>query len=286
MKLITQGKVNVGYLFIVAIIAVIAGGIMFGATRMTKCSFWWPSSSQIQSVKDETLNWETYTNQIHKFEIKYPKEWTLQKEVGVPPETIIGYRWEDNGYCSLNMLIVSDDTDNSLEMDWYRQNGYKEKSYTIGGMAGIKFSKFPTENSAPVGVIYFDNNSDRIDMVASEDNYESCIPIFNQMLSTFKFIESVSIWPDVNSFDINNKTFEGKISFKDQRIKVLITDSTKIYQTISDAENIPNWENKYYSFNEFYSLIKNWSGPEWRFTVNGKIENNEIMADEIFYYIQ
>ena len=137
----------------------------------------------------DTTGWETYTNNIHKFEIMYPKEWLLQKEVDVPPGTIISYRWQDNGYCSFNMLIVENNTDNSAEMDWYLQNGYKEESDTIGGMPAVKFSKVPTEDSNPQIVIYFDNNTDRISMVASSDKYQNCINIFDQMLTSYKVID-------------------------------------------------------------------------------------------------
>jgi len=136
-----------------------------------------------------TTTWETYNNEIHKFQITYPSDWLLQKEVGYPPETIISKRWDDNGYCSLNLFIILEDFDSMGEVEWYRQNGYKEESYSINNMLAIKFSKFPVENNAPVGVIYFDNTSDRITMVASSDKYEYCLDYFNKMISSYKTIQ-------------------------------------------------------------------------------------------------
>lgn len=137
----------------------------------------------------QVADWATYTSQLHNYEIKYPANWLLQKEVGHPPASIISYRWPDGSYCSFNLLIVDNDFDNSAEMDWYRQNSYKEETYTIAGIQGVKFSKFPVADSAPEGVIYFKNNSDRIDMVASADKYQNCLGIFNQMLDTYKLIK-------------------------------------------------------------------------------------------------
>jgi hypothetical protein len=203
MQLITQGKTNIKYVFIVTIIAIFAGGLMMGAFKLMKCPFWWPSVPQTTITEDETASWETYTNQIYNFEIKYPKDWMLQKEVGHPPATIISYRWEDTNYCSFNILIVSNNTDNffSAEPDWYRQNGYTEESYTVAGMPAIKFSKFPVEDSRPAAVIYFNNNSDRIDMVTSLDKYETCTKIFSQMLSTLKFLNETVSWQTYQNKD-------------------------------------------------------------------------------------
>ncbi len=132
--------------------------------------------------------WQTYDNQIHKFEIKYPSDWLLQKEVGVPPETTISYRWENGSYCQMNLLIVDNKYDNSSEMEWYRQNGYQEENFMIGGANVTRFTKLPIADSRPVSVIYFNNNSDRIDMVASADKYDFCSPIFEQMLGSYKVL--------------------------------------------------------------------------------------------------
>lgn len=148
-----------------------------------------PSPTPSQSA-NEIFSWEVYNNQIHNFEIKYPKDWMLQKEVGVPPATVVGRRWDDNGYCSMNLLIVENNIDSSAEIDWYRKNGYKEEAYSIAGMSGTKFSKFPVENNGPVAVIYFKNTSDRIDMIASADKYQECAKIFDGIISSFKFLDS------------------------------------------------------------------------------------------------
>lgn len=182
---------TIGLIIIIAFAILATGGILAwqnGWLETNKAKT--DQGAQTQNLQNETANWETYTNEIHKFEIKYPKEWTLQKEVGVPPATIIGRRWDDKGYCSMNLLIVENGTPSTAEMDWYRQNGYKEESINIAGMMGTKFSKFPVENNGPVAVVYFKNNSDRIDMIASADKYQECSGVFNLMLSTFKFTNS------------------------------------------------------------------------------------------------
>lgn len=177
-------------IIIITVFIILAGGFILWKNKNLPEELIASQSPTPSQAENEFSDWETYNNQIHNFEIKYPKNWTLQKEVGVPPSTVIGRRWDDNGYCSLNLLIVENNVDSSAEMDWYRKNGYKEESYNIAGMSGTKFSKFPVENSGPVGVIYFKGNSDRIDMVASEDKRQECTKIFDGMISSFKFTES------------------------------------------------------------------------------------------------
>ena len=93
---------------------------------------------------------------------------------------------------------------------------------------------------------------------------------------------SVSILIDTKSFDLNNKTFEGETLPEEKNVKVLTTDSTKFYRT--SGLNSPK---EYFTFSEFYSLLKNWSGPIRSFTVKGVLkEGNVIEADEVFMISQ
>lgn len=134
-------------------------------------------------------NWTVFSSELHKFQIQYPADWLVQREVGHPPATIFSTRSETGSYCSMDLLIVGGDFDNSSEMDWYRQNGYREKSITFANGSATEFSKFPVPDSAPVAVIYFNKTSDRIDMIASADKYQDCMDTFNQMLASYKTLK-------------------------------------------------------------------------------------------------
>jgi len=93
---------------------------------------------------------------------------------------------------------------------------------------------------------------------------------------------TISIFIDVDSFDLVNKTFEGTSQIEKQKIKILTTDSTKFYSQ-------PTWpaEGETFTFPEFYSLLKNWTGPIWLFQVKGILEKEDtIKAEEVFYFIQ
>ncbi len=95
---------------------------------------------------------------------------------------------------------------------------------------------------------------------------------------------SIQIFIYEKSFDLENRTFEGKIWSEEKHIKILTTDSTKFYRMASG----PTGEHKeYFTFSEFYSLIKDWEGPPWPFTVKGVLKKeNVIQADEVFMIAQ
>ena len=94
---------------------------------------------------------------------------------------------------------------------------------------------------------------------------------------------TISMWPDVKSFDMVGKTFEAKDLGTKEKIKVSTDTSTKYYKVVYEAPS----PGDYFDFQGLYSLLKNWEGPTWRFTLKGTTENDgSIMANEIFYTIQ
>lgn len=95
-------------------------------------------------------------------------------------------------------------------------------------------------------------------------------------------VVSIGMFPNIDSFDLINKTFEGLTQTEGKKIKVITSDSTKFYST---AE--PDWEKEHFTFSEFHSLLKNWDGPPWPFTVKGIFEEESVIkAEKIFYIIQ
>jgi len=68
-----------------------------------------------------------------------------------------------------------------------------------------------------------------------------------------------------------------------ERVKVLTTNSTKFYRGAYDEEDGEFAIDTYYTFSEFHSLLKNWSGLSWPFTVKGTLEKESVIkADEVF----
>jgi len=104
---------------------------------------------------------------------------------------------------------------------------------------------------------------------------------FMRLVLTFGWQPAtISIFIDPESFDLNKKTFKGQLWPAGENIKILTTETTKFYRT---AE--PGWQKDYFTFSEFQSLLKNWIGSPWPFTVTGIFEKEGVIKADVVYFI-
>ncbi len=91
------------------------------------------------------------------------------------------------------------------------------------------------------------------------------------------------MWPDATSFNLTDGTFSAKDLESGEIIRIATNDSTKFYKIVNDKPA----PGDYFDFKEFNSLMENWEGPSWRFTLKGSDQSDgSIMASDIFYTIQ
>jgi hypothetical protein len=106
--------------------------------------------------------------------------------------------------------------------------------------------------------------------------------------------QTLSVWPNVNSFDLANKTFQAVDIFDfnscnnpknpnpsacdrlKSGIKKIKTNSSTIYYKLVDSVK------EYHDFNWLYSTVKNWIGPTYPFSIKGVAQSDgSFLASDI-----
>ncbi len=192
-KLVTEGKTNWKYLLIVVILSAIAGAGILA---------WQYLEIPKEEVKDETADWKTYKNDEYGFEIKHPNDWIMEiykkaHEMAIlqslikwyppwiPPEKIdvvieINVGKKQEGYSIPVILGFGKDiTCENVEIGNLTFCKLVKKSEKLNIMDVISYSISKNDNIYTVGMFY--------DLPDSEIQLE--FEIFNQMLSTFLFLE-------------------------------------------------------------------------------------------------
>jgi hypothetical protein len=151
----------------------------------------------------DTSNWNTYRNEEYGFEFKYPNNWksrdNLTDIIG-PADSILPFVLPENpadmtGTCKVSIGRF-DNPDNLSLSDWLKQAEEETGALppissvpiTIDGVTGIKEV---IEEIGLATTVYLPKG-DRIIAIAllcGDDVFDKCNILFNQILSTFKFIK-------------------------------------------------------------------------------------------------
>jgi hypothetical protein len=242
-------------------------------------------------VKDETADWKTYRNEEYDFEIKYPKEWNnypdwearkgwsfvsgqvsfspfteLELEKGEGAGFVVSVLNSSDIFTSMGWINPSElaareliEKEREIFKDEYGEAKFKITDENLNGLPVVKeeISKLIMDGKEGSVVDYYINNGNRkfvIGYAGSVQEVNNNLATFNQMLSTFKFIEPYikvispnggEEWKVGNTYDITweaagidevfihlyVKTNDGSYSFS-----LNPTDSGKIYPNGIDAK--------------------------------------------------
>jgi len=221
MPFITQGKTNWKFLLIVIVLAIIVGGGVLGWQWLEfKKEMKIPEFKLPEKVKDETADWKTYRNEEYKFEIKYP-EWIYLNEKcaefsGIEPDvkkicfgTIKGYEYkfgEQTGSPIIKnefIILITPPEYSSID-DYVKKQeqiteeamgnkiSFKIERIYIGNERGIKLTPVLENYNIPDFIVFKKGNIfifRNLCWFACMFNACDCDEVFNQILSTFRFLE-------------------------------------------------------------------------------------------------
>lgn len=78
-------KINWEFILIVLILTILVGGGILGYLNYFKREMIsltkFPEIKKPEKIENETANWKTYRNEEYNFEIKYPENWLVKKEI-------------------------------------------------------------------------------------------------------------------------------------------------------------------------------------------------------------
>lgn len=147
-----------------------------------------------QIVQDETIDWNVYTNEKYGYEIKYPKDWKVQKPSEPPypgpPEGVEFSSLDTNNFC--RMAVEASTFSFAGEIESLRSKEYSESTIKVGGTDAIQLTTSQS-NATPI-FIYFEykNNFYRINRGrgTTTEIDQKCIDVFDKMISSLKFSET------------------------------------------------------------------------------------------------
>lgn len=181
---------NKNIILIISLIIVIGG-----------VGYWFYQSNFVQKeiketeqiVQDETVGWNTYTNEKYAYEIKYPKDWKVQQPgeppYPGPPEGVEFSSLDTNNFCRMAVEASTFSFDGEIES--LRSKEYTETNIKVEGIDAIQFTTFQT-NAISVFIYFgFENNFYRIDRGsgATAETNQKCKNVFDKMVSSFKLSE-------------------------------------------------------------------------------------------------
>jgi len=284
---------------------------------------------QLFSIENtETASWIKYVNEEYKFEIKYPED-AFSQEVSTSSAIDIyvnfqtnrlGLRispWQNKEQYKTIEELISGEREKQVQ-EKFSVFGTIPQNYTeisLNNAPAIEWNTFH-EAKGKIGTIiialndgYYYNivaRADPLDGGYLSEFTEENNKIFREILSTFKFLDKPSdlsknefseqfieltVWPDVTSFNFEEKSFYAKNLNNGDIVKVITKEQecyqciiTKIYSQSEDENKIIIKE--FHDFQWLYSTLRDWEGPSLGFTVNGVKEDDHISALEIFYQIQ
>jgi hypothetical protein len=183
--------------FIIILVVLVIGGIGFYLWQQTRLAIIDNQIKEEDLTVDETANWKTYRSEDYNFEIKYPPEASMEIDPRFEGD-VFNMLFPNEG-APISIYVYQNPQEytlNSKELNqWIEKNDLSQKvlgeteSIKIDNTDAIKY--FANESGSPSPHTVLTSKGKfiyKIDAYIYEGSRINDI-IFNQILSTFKFVD-------------------------------------------------------------------------------------------------
>ena len=151
------------------------------------------STFRFIEIKDETADWKTYRSEEYGYEVKYPPKIEVKDE----DKNFIGFLLEgvedtSSTYSPIYISTHSNPEKLSVEqwLEEKQKSGFypfarEKESIFVAESEGVKFNHKISVEAPDLGIVLIG----RGELIYRIDTYRGFDSVFNQMLSTFRFIE-------------------------------------------------------------------------------------------------
>lgn len=141
------------------------------------------------TTAEETKDWQTYVNDAFRYSLKYPLDWVVDE---ADPRNVIIKNTADKTDNFLTIKVESGDpaVGNLADLD---SEACEHTSVLIGGHNSNKSSCFLYSKEATIYTYYLNLGIDRYSL-SYRGNQTSLVPIYEQIVSTFKFTDETAGW--------------------------------------------------------------------------------------------
>ena len=187
------------FIGVILILVALGAGASYGI-------WWWGNQNSqvavLPATPDPTANWKTYTNTEYGFEVKYPLDWNYRER---SDGTAVGFDSRntaqlDPDVTTYKISIFTAPNTKRIGVENWLKTYYQgvtitdQQQLTIYGWPAVQTAQAPTIGYPVTETHILYNSADYVTYVIrlSNTNDSGDIRIYNQILSTFKFVDKAA----------------------------------------------------------------------------------------------
>ena len=141
---------------------------------------------------DPMANWKIYENEKYGYEIKYPENWNIKDfgmiDIDNPNFTGLSLSSINNLNVEISFNLSNIGRITLVEKSKYSISNQKQSDVAINNIEGIKISGDTIDSGKVIAIFMHYPKEPKNTFIIRLNDY-SKLDVFNQVLSTFKFIE-------------------------------------------------------------------------------------------------